>query len=128
MVDRPRALLEDDGVMAQPAAAASFSASRCDVASRYSLTQRSITAPVFSTFSNWPTTCPTGLNATSTVWSGHLCVAATATPETMYCSGMPNGSGVSGSAQASVHSFFSMRHGLPVNERERTVSRELAPM
>ena len=25
-------------------------------------------------------------------------------------------------SQASVHSFFSMRHGLPVHERERTVS------
>ena len=47
------------------------------VASKYSSTHRSMTADVFSTFSNWPTTWPTGLKATSTVSSGYLCVAAT---------------------------------------------------
>ena len=39
---------------------------------------------------------------------------------------MPSGSGDSGDSQASVQSFFSMRHGLPVHERERTVSRLVA--
>lgn len=37
-------------------AAASLRASSRPVASRYSLTHRSITAAVFSTFANWPTT------------------------------------------------------------------------
>ena len=46
----------------------------------------------------------------------------------MYCRGMPSGSGFSGFSHASVQSFFSIRHGLPVNERDRTVSRELASM
>ena len=46
------------------------------MASRYSLTQRSMTAADFSTLSNWPTTWPTGLNAPSTVWSGQRCVPA----------------------------------------------------
>src|SRR4029077_1567722 len=81
---------------------------------------------VFSTFSNWPTTWPTGLNATSTVSSGYLCVAATASPETMNCSGMPSGLGFSGFSHASVQSLRSIRAGLPVNERLRTVSRLLA--
>jgi hypothetical protein len=37
--------------------------------------------------------------------------------------GMGSGSGVSSASQASVQSFFSIRHGLPVKERDRTVSR-----
>ena len=78
------------------------------------------------TFVNWPTTWPTGLNATSTVSSGYLCVAATAMPETMYCSGIPSGSGLSGRSHASVQSLRSIRAGLPVNERLRTVSRLVA--
>ena len=45
-------------------------------------------------------------------------------PETMYCSGMPSGSGLPGASHASVQSLRSMRHGLPVNERLRTVSRD----
>ena len=44
----------------------------------------------------------------------------------MYCIGIGSGSGVSGRSQASVQSFLSMRHGLPVNDRERTVARESA--
>ncbi len=39
---------------------------------------------------------PTGLNATSTVSFGYLCVALTAMPETMYCNGIPSGFGLSG--------------------------------
>ena len=53
-------------------------------------------------------------------------VAFTAMPDTMYCSGIPSGSGLPGVSQASVQSFFSIRHGLPVNERLRTVSRLVA--
>ena len=60
--------------------------------------------------------------------SGYLCVAATAIPETMYCNGIPSGSGFFGSSQASVQSLRSMRHGLPVNDRLRTVSRLEAAM
>ena len=37
--------------------------------------------------------------------------------------GIGSGSGVSSASHASVQSFFSMRQGLPVNERERMVSR-----
>src|SRR6476660_7571903 len=99
--------------------AASLRALRVPVASRYSCTQRSITAEVFSTLVNWPTTSPTGLNATSTLSSGYLCVAATAMPDTMYCNGIPSGFGFSGSAQASVQSLRNMRAGVPVNERLR---------
>ena len=41
---------------------------------------------------------------------------------------MPRGSGASSEAQASVQSLRSMRQGLPVHERERTVSRLVAVM
>ena len=41
---------------------------------------------------------------------------------TMFWSGMGRGSGVSSRAQASVQSFRSIRQGLPVNARDRTVS------
>ncbi len=41
----------------------------------------------------------------------------------MNCSGMPSGLGLSGSSHASVQSLRSMRHGLPVKARDRTVSR-----
>ena len=58
--------------------------------------------------------------------SGYLCVAATAMPDTMYCSGMPSGFGLSGFSHASVQSLRSIRHGLPVNDRLRTVSRLVA--
>ena len=92
------------------------------MASRYSCTQRSITAADFSTLVNWPTTCPIGLNATSTLSLGYLWVAATAMPDTMYCSGIPSGFGLSGCSHASVHSLRSIRAGLPVNDRLRTVS------
>lgn len=106
--------------------AAALSASNRAVASRYSCTQRSITVAVFSTLVNCPTTCPTGLNATSTVSFGYLCVALTAMPETMYCNGIPSGFGLSGCSQASVQSLRSIRAGLPVKERLRTVSRLVA--
>ena len=45
---------------------------------------------------------------------------------TIICSGIGRGSGFSGVSQASVQSFLSSRQGLPVNERERTVSRLVA--
>src|SRR6476620_6147164 len=92
------------------------------VASRYSCTHRSITAEDFSTLVNWPTTCPIGLNATSTLSLGYLWVAATAMPDTMYCSGIPSGFGLFGSSHASVQSLRSIRAGLPVTDRLRTVS------
>ena len=57
---------------------------------------------------------------------GYLLVAATAMPETMYCNGIPSGSGLPGVCQASVQSLRNMRHGFPVKERLRTVSRLLA--
>jgi hypothetical protein len=41
----------------------------------------------------------------------------------MYWSGMGSGSGASGRSHASVQSLRSMRHGLPVNDRDRIVSR-----
>ncbi|CNH02355.1 Uncharacterised protein [Mycobacterium tuberculosis] len=63
------------------------------------------------------------MNATSTDSFGYLLVARTAMPDTMYCSGMPSGLGLSGCSQASVQSLRSIRAGLPVNERLRTVSR-----
>ena len=44
----------------------------------------------------------------------------------MNCSGMPSGLGFSGFSHASVQSLRSMRQGLPVHERERTVSRDVA--
>ncbi len=44
-------------------------------------------------------------------------------PDTMYCSGMPSGFGLSGFSHASVQSLRSIRAGLPVNDRLRTVSR-----
>src|ERR1700687_5924457 len=47
-------------------------------------------------------------------------------PETMYCNGIPNGSGLPGCSQASVQSLRSIGAGLPVNERLRTVSRLVA--
>ena len=47
-------------------------------------------------------------------------------PDTMYCSGMPSGLGFSGCSQASVQSLRSIRAGLPVNDRLRTVSRLVA--
>ncbi|SIN55938.1 Uncharacterised protein [Mycobacteroides abscessus subsp. abscessus] len=47
-------------------------------------------------------------------------------PDTMYCNGIPSGSGLPSVCQASVQSFLSMRQGLPVNERLRTVSRLVA--
>ena len=40
----------------------------------------------------------------------------------MNWSGMPSGFGASGASQASVQSLRSMRHGLPVKERERIKS------
>ena len=82
-----------------------------------------MTADVFSTLTNWPTTWPTGLKATSTVSFGYLFVARTAIPETMYYNGMPSGFGLSGCSHASVQSLRNIRAGLPVNERLRTVSR-----
>ena len=85
-----------------------------------------MTAALRSTLFSWPTTCPTGLNATSTVSLGYLPVAATAMPETMYCNGIPSGSGLPGVCHASVQSLRSMRHGLPVNDLLRTVSRLVA--
>ena len=45
---------------------------------------------------------------------------------TIICSGMPSGFGLPGASQASVQSFFKSRQGLPVKERERTVSRDVA--
>ena len=45
---------------------------------------------------------------------------------TIICIGMGNGWGFSGFSQASVQSFRSSRQGLPVNERDRTVSRLVA--
>ena len=45
---------------------------------------------------------------------------------TIICSGMPRGLGLPSASQASVQSFFSKRQGLPVKERERTVSRDVA--
>ena len=50
----------------------------------------------------------------------------TAFDVTMNCSGMPSGLGLAGSSQASVQSLRSMRHGLPVHARLRTVSRVVA--
>ncbi len=44
----------------------------------------------------------------------------------MYCIGIGSGSGESGASHASVQALLSMRHGLPVNDRERTVSRDPA--
>src|SRR6478672_11114464 len=67
-----------------------------------------------------------GVERTSTLSSGYLCVAATAIPDTMYCSGIPSGFGFSGFSHASVQSLRSIRAGLPVKERLRTVSRLLA--
>ncbi len=49
-------------------------------------------------------------------------------PDTMYCNGMPRGSGFPSVSHASVQSLRSIRQGLPVNERDRTVSREPASM
>ena len=46
--------------------------------------------------------------------------------DTMYCSGMPSGFGLSGFSHASVQSLRSMRAGLPVKDRLRTVSRLVA--
>ena len=45
---------------------------------------------------------------------------------TIICNGIPSGFGLPGASQASVQSFFNKRHGLPVKERERTVSRDVA--
>src|ERR1700736_4929849 len=55
--------------------------------------------------------------------SGYLVGAATAIPDTMYCNGIPSGSGLPGVSQASVQSLRNIRAGLPVNDRLRTVSR-----
>ena len=44
----------------------------------------------------------------------------------MPCNGMGSGDGASSASQASVHGLRSCRDGLPVRERERTVSREVA--
>jgi len=49
-------------------------------------------------------------------------VRDTASAVTMNWSGMPSGFGFSGFSHASVQSLRSMRQGLPVHERERTVS------
>ena len=45
---------------------------------------------------------------------------------TIICSGIRSGLGLSGCSHASVQSFLSMRQGLPVYERDRTVSRDVA--
>ena len=47
-------------------------------------------------------------------------------PDTMYCNGIPSGSGFPAVCQASVQSLRNIRQGLPVKERLRTVSRLLA--
>jgi hypothetical protein len=44
----------------------------------------------------------------------------------MFWSGIPSGPGPFGSSHASVHAFRSMRAGLPVYERDLTVSDEVA--
>ena len=67
-------------------------------------------------------TCPHGMKFTSLAKSGYRCPLAMASTDTIDCIGIPSGSGVSSLAQASVHSFLSIRHGLPVQERDRIVA------
>ena len=71
-----------------------------------------------------PTICPTG-NPVSSLFCARLTRRA-ASAKTMPWSGIGSGSGVSARSHASVHAVRSWRAGLPVIDRERTVSRELA--
>ena len=70
----------------------------------------------------WPTTWPTGLKFTSLAASGYRWPRCTASSATIICSGIGSGPGDSSPSQASVQSLRSIRHGLPVNDRDRTVS------